>query len=166
MHHDASVELEGYLAYPAAPSKAPLPVVLVAHAWGGHDEFVRSKAHMLADLGYIVYAPQNPYIGQDRFRVLQRKANPLGQSLFSVIIAQRLREIEAPRGGERAAERVLRRPPRVLAQAGRAHHAAVEEDHRGQGGLRDLGPGFDRFEQAQDLAMLGHGRIPALQCNP
>ena len=53
MHHDGSAELEGYLAYPAGPSKSPLPVVLIAHAWGGHDEFVRSKAHMLADLGYI-----------------------------------------------------------------------------------------------------------------
>jgi len=32
--------------------------------------------------------PHNPYRGGDRFRVLQRKANPLGLSLFSVIIAQ------------------------------------------------------------------------------
>lgn len=48
MHHDGSTELEGYLAYPAGPSKSPLPVVLIAHAWGGHDEFVRSKAHMLS----------------------------------------------------------------------------------------------------------------------
>ena len=42
----------------------------------------------LADLGYIVYAPQNPYIGGDKFRVLQRKANPLGLSLFSFIVRQ------------------------------------------------------------------------------
>ena len=42
----------------------------------------------LADQGYIVFAPHNPYRGQDAFRVLQRKANPLGKSLFSVILAQ------------------------------------------------------------------------------
>jgi dienelactone hydrolase len=42
----------------------------------------------LAERGFIVYAPHNPYRGQDKFRVLQRKANPLGLSLFSFIIAQ------------------------------------------------------------------------------
>jgi dienelactone hydrolase len=48
----------------------------------------------LADRGYIVYAPQNPYIGHDRFRQLQRKANPLGKSLFSIIVAQHARTLE------------------------------------------------------------------------
>lgn len=42
----------------------------------------------LAEQGFIVFAPHNPYRGQDLFRVLQRKANPLGKSLFSVILAQ------------------------------------------------------------------------------
>jgi len=37
---------------------------------------------------FITYAPHNPYRGQDKFRVLQRKANPLGLSLFSFILAQ------------------------------------------------------------------------------
>ena len=45
-------------------------------------------AAKLAERGFIVYAPHNPYRGQDKFRVLQRKANPLGLSLFSFIIAQ------------------------------------------------------------------------------
>jgi dienelactone hydrolase len=48
----------------------------------------------LADRGYIVYAPQNPYIGQDKFRVLQRKANPLGLSLFSFIVRQHERTLD------------------------------------------------------------------------
>ena len=52
-YFDGSTELEGYLAYPSGASASPRPVVLVAHAWGGQDEFARSKAHMLADLGYI-----------------------------------------------------------------------------------------------------------------
>ena len=34
------------------------------------------------------YAPQNPYIFGDRFRTLQRKANPLGKTLFSIIVPQ------------------------------------------------------------------------------
>lgn len=44
----------------------------------------------LARRGFIVYAPQNPYRGQDSFRTLQRKSNPLGRSLFSYIIPQHL----------------------------------------------------------------------------
>ncbi len=42
----------------------------------------------LARRGYVTFAPQNPYRGGDRFRTLQRKANPLGLSLFSFIIPQ------------------------------------------------------------------------------
>jgi dienelactone hydrolase len=48
----------------------------------------------LADKGYIVFAPQNPYIGHDKFRVLQRKGNPLGLSLFSFIIRQHERILD------------------------------------------------------------------------
>ena len=45
-------------------------------------------AAQLAERGFIVFAPQNPYIGQDNFRQLQRKANPLKLSLFSFIVRQ------------------------------------------------------------------------------
>jgi dienelactone hydrolase len=48
----------------------------------------------LADRGFIVFAPQNPYIGRDDFRVLQRKANPVKASLFSVIAGQHQRILE------------------------------------------------------------------------
>jgi len=48
----------------------------------------------LADRGFIVFAPHNPYRGRDLFRVLQRKANPLGKTLFSVIIGQHNRVID------------------------------------------------------------------------
>ena len=41
-----------------------------------------------AERGYITYAPQNPYIGYHEFRTLQRKANPLGWTLFTFAIAQ------------------------------------------------------------------------------
>ena len=48
----------------------------------------------LADRGFVIFAPHNPYRGQDAFRVLQRKANPLGKTLFSVIITQHNRIID------------------------------------------------------------------------
>lgn len=51
-------------------------------------------AARLADLGYIVYAPQNPYVGGEAFRVINRKAHPLGWSLFSVITAQHARTLQ------------------------------------------------------------------------
>ncbi|MGC8793405.1 MAG: alpha/beta hydrolase family protein [Bryobacteraceae bacterium] len=51
-------------------------------------------AARLADEGFVVYAPQNPYIGGDRFRQIQRKANPLGLSLFSFITGQHQRTLE------------------------------------------------------------------------
>ncbi len=74
------------------------PVVVCQHGLEGRPEMVcdppryqtvyRSFGATLADRGYIVYAPQNPYIFKDRFRTLQRKLNPLKLSLFSVIVAQ------------------------------------------------------------------------------
>jgi len=42
----------------------------------------------LAERGFVVFAPQNPYIFTDKFRTLQRKANPLGKTLYSVIVPQ------------------------------------------------------------------------------
>jgi hypothetical protein len=51
-------------------------------------EIYQGFATQLAERGYIVYAPQNPYLGGDQFRSLQRKANPLKKSLFSIIVGQ------------------------------------------------------------------------------
>jgi hypothetical protein len=48
----------------------------------------------LAEEGFVTFAPQNPYIGQDRFRLIQRKAHPLKLSLFSFIIGQHQRILE------------------------------------------------------------------------
>jgi hypothetical protein len=42
----------------------------------------------------VVYAPQNPYIGEESFRVLMRKANPLKLSIFSFIVGQHERTLE------------------------------------------------------------------------
>jgi dienelactone hydrolase len=81
------------------------PVVVCQHGLEGRANDVidpRAKsasayhayAAQLADRGYIVYAPQNPYIGMDRFRLLQRKLNPLKASLFSVIVRQHERTLQ------------------------------------------------------------------------
>ena len=51
-------------------------------------KYYKAFAARLAERGFVTFAPHNPYRGRDNFRVLQRKANPLGKSLFSIIIAQ------------------------------------------------------------------------------
>jgi len=72
------------------------PVIVCQHGLEGRptDTFLNDHqayhdfAAELCERGFVVFAPQNPYIFQDRFRTLQRKAQPLGKSLFSVIIPQ------------------------------------------------------------------------------
>lgn len=54
-YFDGQQELDGYVARPTSAG-ARAPVVLVAHAWGGQDDFARAKADMLASLGYIGFA--------------------------------------------------------------------------------------------------------------
>ena len=72
------------------------PVVVCQHGLEGRptDVFLNDNpsyhdfAAKLCERGFITFAPQNPYIFTDRFRTLQRKAQPLGKSLFSVIVPQ------------------------------------------------------------------------------
>jgi len=77
------------------------PVIVCQHGLEGLPEdllnddpksqafgYYKAFAARLAERGFIVYAPHNPYRGGDKFRLLQRRANPLGLSLFSFIIAQ------------------------------------------------------------------------------
>jgi hypothetical protein len=54
----------------------------------------KSFSVQLVKRGFIVYAPQNPYRGRDRFRTLQRKSNPMKRSLYSYIIPQHERTLE------------------------------------------------------------------------
>ncbi len=79
------------------------PVVVCQHGLEGRpqdtadpriESVYYSYAASLADRGFITYAPQNPYIGQDAFRVLQRKGNPIKWSLFSLIIRQHERTLD------------------------------------------------------------------------
>jgi len=74
------------------------PVVVCQHGLEGRPSDVadpavdhpayHTYAARLADKGYIVFAPQNPYIGETRFRQLCQRGWPLGLSLWSVIVRQ------------------------------------------------------------------------------
>ncbi|HLM98726.1 MAG TPA: dienelactone hydrolase family protein [Bryobacteraceae bacterium] len=72
--------LEGRASDPASP-RADKPT---------YHQF----ALKLAEEGFVTYAPQNPYIGEDRFRLIQRKAHPLKLALFSFILGQHQRTLE------------------------------------------------------------------------
>lgn len=58
------------------------------------DYYYRRYAAVLADHGFIVYCPQNLYIGHQHFQILQRYANPLKLSLFSFILSQHDRTLD------------------------------------------------------------------------
>jgi len=71
------------------------PVVVCQHGLEGRPrdtvmkrDYHSSFAARLAEDGFITFSPQNLYIFGDDFRTLQRKANPLGKTLFSIIIPQ------------------------------------------------------------------------------
>jgi dienelactone hydrolase len=81
------------------------PVVVCQHGLEGtpmdtvsreaeHYRYYKSFSEELVKQGYIVYAPQNPYRGGDKFRQLQRMSNPLQRSLFSYIISQHEQTLE------------------------------------------------------------------------
>ena len=61
---------------------------------GDGFKYYSGFAHELANRGFIAYSPQNPYRGQDKFRTIQRKSNPMKRSLFSYIIPQHARTLE------------------------------------------------------------------------
>ncbi len=72
-------------------------VVVCQHGLEGRPQHVIGKemhraykafANALAERGFVVFAPQNLYLGGDRFRTLQRKANPIKKTLFSIITPQ------------------------------------------------------------------------------
>jgi dienelactone hydrolase len=74
------------------------PVVVCQHGLEGRpvdvadpkidDHFYHHFAATLADEGFVTYAPQNPYIGHDNFRIIQRMGHPLKLALFSFILGQ------------------------------------------------------------------------------
>jgi dienelactone hydrolase len=89
----------GILAVPKdIQSGEKRPVVVCQHGLEGRPQDVsdpKINSHYynqfgmrLAERGFVTFAPQNLYIFTDRFRTLQRKANPLKKTLFSIIVPQ------------------------------------------------------------------------------
>jgi dienelactone hydrolase len=71
------------------------PVVVCQHGRNGLPKHLiegnttyHDLAARLVERGFIVFAPHNPYRGEDRYRFLSRKANTIKGSLFSFILAQ------------------------------------------------------------------------------
>jgi hypothetical protein len=58
-----------------------------ADPWVDHWAYHR-YAYRLAEQGYITFSPQNPYIGETKFRQVLRKAQPAGLTLWSFIVRQ------------------------------------------------------------------------------
>ena len=80
------------------------PVVVCQHGLEGRPRDVADPnldvpayhryAARLADEGFITYSPQNPYIFEDRFRLIQRKGHPLKLAIFSFVLGQHQRSLE------------------------------------------------------------------------
>ena len=73
------------------------PVVVCQHGLEGRPQdvigedghqYYKAFAAKLAERGFVTFAPQNLYRHRDRFRTLQRKANSIGKTLFSIITPQ------------------------------------------------------------------------------
>ena len=75
------------------------PVVVCQHGLEGKPEdtilpnipgsnYYHMFAARLAERGFVVFSPQNPYIGKTHFRQLVRKLHPLKKTLWSVIVPQ------------------------------------------------------------------------------
>jgi dienelactone hydrolase len=72
------------------------PVVVCQHGRNGLPKDViegdlpayHDFAAKLAERGFITFAPHNLYRGEDRYRMLNRKGNPVKLSMFSFITAQ------------------------------------------------------------------------------
>ena len=80
------------------------PVVVCQHGLEGRptdvadpkidSPYYHRYAVRLAEEGFVTFAPQNPYIGVDRFRTIQRRGHPLKLALFSFILGQHQRILE------------------------------------------------------------------------
>ena len=110
------------------------PVVVCQHGRNGLPKDViegdlpayHDFAARLAERGFVTFAPHNLYRGEDRYRMLNRKGNPVKLSMFSFITAQHRQILDwlgtlAVR--RRRADRLLR--PELRRRDGGARAAAA-----------------------------------------
>jgi hypothetical protein len=71
------------------------PVVVVQHGRNGVPDIViegqtsyNDMGARLAEEGFVVFVPYGLFSGEDRYRWLDRKANAIGKTLFSLVLAQ------------------------------------------------------------------------------
>jgi cephalosporin-C deacetylase-like acetyl esterase len=78
------------------------PVMVVQHGGSGvpfsvmdeSNKTYKALAVRLVEMGYIVFAPHFPWRAGDNYRNLQRRANPLGLTVFSIILNQHQRILD------------------------------------------------------------------------
>jgi dienelactone hydrolase len=82
-----STNLKGYMAY-NENSTAKRPGVLIIHEWWGHNDYVRERADMLAELGYTAFAV-------DMYGDGKQAAHPQDAGKFAGAVMSNMPEAEA-----------------------------------------------------------------------
>ena len=77
-----STEMKGYMAFDEADT-AKRPGILVVHEWWGHNAYVRERADMLAELGYVAFAV-------DMYGDGQQAEHPESAMKFSGMVMQNM----------------------------------------------------------------------------
>lgn len=78
------------------PTGERRPVVVTQHGRAGRPQdvcdpekdtqYYHGFGARLAERGFVVFAPQNLYLGEEKYRQLQRKATPLGYTFFAPMV--------------------------------------------------------------------------------
>ncbi len=97
-------QMEGYIAYDAS-KEDKRPGILVVHEWWGHNEYVRKRADMLAELGYVALAV-------DMYGNGKQATHPEDAGKFS---SQVMSNIDEAKARFEAAMEVLKNNPNVNA---------------------------------------------------
>ncbi len=101
-YREGETVMKGYLAYDDA-LKGKRPGILVVHEWWGHNEYARSRARQLAELGYIALAV-------DMYGEGKQASHPEDAGRFSDALKQNMPLAEAR---FKAALHLLREQPMV-----------------------------------------------------
>jgi dienelactone hydrolase len=99
------VHTYGILLVPRGiPEGERRPVVVAQHGRAGRPQeicdprednrYYHGFGARLAEQGWIVYAPQNLYLGEEKYRQLQRKGIALGQTFFAPMVRMHERVLE------------------------------------------------------------------------
>lgn len=82
-----STNMSGYIAYDSG-IEGKVPGVIVVHEWWGHNDYVRQRADMLAELGYVAFA-------LDMYGEGKTASHPEDAGKFSGMVMSNLPEAKA-----------------------------------------------------------------------